>query len=225
MSLNSFQKFLEIFPPEQESHALVEVSKLVQAIESEYGIAVPRDLISLWEEVGSGYFGKKEIYVFGTVEGMARESFLEWNNKDFWRDVYPLPKDGAPLFFAETCFGDQIGFRWDGENCVIVLFAVDTFEAFVLANSIEDLFLNVLSNRYALVDEQRLNGVWKSLGDLPDGMHYAPIISPMLGGTGELSNFAVETPNVHLRTAVATFKAVQSVPPGTKLSDIKVEWS
>lgn len=132
---------------------------------------------------------------------------MSWNEKDFWRDIYPPPSEGGPVFFAETCFGDQLGFRWEDNQCTYIVFCIDTFEAFLISRDGAELFNTVLADRMALVDPAHYGSACARLGTLPLGMHYAPIVSPMLGGAGEANNFCLETPNVHFRTAVATYKA------------------
>ena len=155
-----------------------------------------------------GYFGDRVLYFFGDGAGEPRESLLDWNRKDYWRDVYPVPRDGGPIFFAETCFGDQLGFRReDSGELVYILFSVDTFDAFCVARGEGHLFEEVLTNRYALLDDHRYDAVRAALGLLPAGMHYAPLLSPLVGGEGSADNFCLETPNVHFRTAIATYVA------------------
>ena len=51
----------------------------------------------------------------------------------------------------------------------------------------------------------------RRLGELPPGMHYAPILSPLAGGTRDPDNHHFETPNVHLRTSIAMYKALSGL--------------
>ena len=75
------------------------------------------------------------------------------------------------------------------------------------------LFTDVLVDRYAFTDPERTQGVVKRLGQLPPGQHFAPIVSPFVGGSGRPDNFMIETPNVHLRTAIAEYKSVYGREP------------
>ncbi|MFZ6744682.1 hypothetical protein ACO0LC_15790 [Undibacterium sp. JH2W] len=203
-----FENFSMAFPSEGNVKNIIDVPGLVKFVETELVVHVPAEVVAFWERVGAGYLGDRVLYVFGDgITSQPRDSFQEWNKKDFWRAVYPTPQQGGPVFFAETCFGDQLGFRWDGERFVYVLFCVDTFDAFTVAENGTELFAHVLSDRYALLDEQRFEAAIKMLGPLRTGMHYAPIVSPMLGGSGDASNLCFETPNVHFRTAIATYNA------------------
>ncbi len=205
----AFERFSNVFPREPATHKPVDVRLLLQFID-DLQVNVPQELVEFWEIQGSGYFGARDLYFFGDGrESQPRDSFQVWNAKDFWVDVYPRPADGGPVFFAETCFGDQLGFRWEKGACIYTLFSVDTFDAFVVAASGRELFEQVLVDRSALVDPDRLKAVERSLGPLTPGMHYAPLVSPMLGGDGSADNFAFETPNVHFRTAIETYKAIQ----------------
>src|SRR5687768_12541077 len=112
----------------------VDEAQLVSYCETQLGVRVPAEVCALWKEIGSGYFGNRVLYVFGDeARAQPRDSFVTWNTKDFWKLVYPAPSLGGPVFFAETCFGDQLGFRWQDGDCLYVLLAIDTFEAFVVA--------------------------------------------------------------------------------------------
>jgi len=205
-----FEKFSLAFPSVTNVKNTIDTRALINFVETELGVSVPREVIAFWEDIGAGYFGDKVLYVFGDESvKQPRDSFKDWNKKDFWQLVYPSPKDGGPVFFAETCFGDQLGFRWDGDQLIYILFCVDTFEAFAVAENGTELFEYLLSDRHALLDKQRFIAVHERLGPLQNGMHYAPIVSPMLGGQGDVENFCFETPNVHFRTAISNFVSIQ----------------
>ncbi|MFZ6733712.1 hypothetical protein ACO0LG_17425 [Undibacterium sp. Ji42W] len=201
-----FEKFSLTFPSEGGVKNIIDVSVLVKFVEKNLGVSVPAEVVAFWDCVGAGYLGDRILYVYGDGTNLlARDSFQEWNKKDFWQAVHPAPQNGGPVFFAETCFGDQLGFRWDGERALYVLFCVDTFEAFTITDNGADLFSRVLSDKYALLDEQRFAAALNRLGPLRTGMHYAPIVSPMIGGSSDTDNLCFETPNVHFRTAIATY--------------------
>ncbi|WP_215406156.1 SMI1/KNR4 family protein [Janthinobacterium sp. JC611] len=206
----SFLKFKNAFPKNEQRKFTVDTSVFSLFSRNVLGVDFPADLVSFFDEMGGGYFGENDLYFFcDGKEKMPRDSFQEWNEKDFWRDIFPSAADGGPVFFAETSFGDQIGYRMVDGDCIYILFLIDTFESFVIAENGSELFERVLTERFALVDERRLIGVEKNYGRLKEGMHFAPIVSPMLGGKGNVENFCLETPNVHFRTAIATFKSIQ----------------
>jgi hypothetical protein len=138
---------------------------------------------------------------------------IKWNQADFWPDLLDAPGDGGPVFFAETCFGDQLGFRVEKGEDDAVHFAVDTIELFVVADRFSDLFTTVLSEPHALVDARRLERLRSKLSPVPDGMHYSPIVSPLVGGSDKTSNFHFESPNVHLRSSLAVYQAVKHQEP------------
>jgi hypothetical protein len=160
--------------------------------------------------VGSGYFAERELFIFGDESLAGRDSLLEWNSKNYWRKILPSPIDGGPVFFAENCFGSQLGFRWQ-EGCATGYFLdVDTCEAFKVSDSLDELFGSVLTDRYALTNPELLVGVRAVVGGLADGMHYAPIVSPLVGGRSIPGNYHLETANVHLRTSIATWEATRT---------------
>lgn len=203
-----FSSFLLKNPPAGHNDLLnaIQLSLLIQ---TEFGIKPPDELVSFWQQVGAGYFGQRILYFFTDSEHEAvRDSLVTWNKKDFWREIYPPAIQGGPIFFAETCFGDQIGFRLVEGQHIYILFCIDTFEAFVIAQSAQALFELLAQDRFALVDEARYNAVSQRLGGLQAGMHYAPLVSPLIGGGKDATGFAIETPNVHFRTALATWQAL-----------------
>lgn len=201
--------FLRAFPPDPETHAAVDAESLSAEAKREFGVEVPPELKALWSTAGAGYFGRRALYIFGQHrEPSYRASFVSWNLEPFWREIYPPATMEGPLFFAETCFGEQLGVRFGREGCVPMIFLPDTFEAFVGARTLREFFENVLVRRDAITDPDRLARVGAALGPLPVGKHYAPIVSPLAGGGDETENFHLETPNVHLRTAAATYRAI-----------------
>lgn len=205
-----FDEFLMAFTPERTRSGSAATTMSAKVAE-ELGSPVPREIERFWSEVGTGYFGERVLYVFGDEPGAARDTLIDWNRKDFWDGIYPPPSSGGPVFFAETCFGDQLGYRWEpsGEP-VYVLFCVDTFDAFAVERGEGKLFSSLLVERHALMDEDRYKAVRALLGPLRSGMHYAPVVSPFFGGTGQPDNFCLETANVHFRTAIATYRAMKA---------------
>jgi hypothetical protein len=222
---NEFAAFLKVCPPMPGNVWKTNAEKFELDIQRSFGVAVPTTLMAFWREVGFGFFGEGQLFFFGSPEpACPRESLLDWNKRSFWSDVFPRPSAGGPVFFGETCFGEQIAFRWKGDQCQVLLFIVDTFETFRMADDITLLFSDVFVDPDAIIDHERLAGVAKRLGKLPLGSHFAPILSPQMGGTGDPSNFSVQTPNVHFETEVATYRTVSKMAPGTRISGIDIEW-
>lgn len=208
-----FTQFLKAYPLEAKSHAKLNGHALAQDVQHAFGLAVPKRLVDFWNEVGQGYFGNRELYLFGKGSNNSpRDSLVEWNSKDFWSDFFTGEKV-KPLFFAETCYGYQLGFQeLDGAHAA-VLFAIDTFKVYAVAEPFDLVFTDVLGTKHSLIEsDEQFEDLATSLGPLPDGMHYAPILSPLVGGTLALENFHLETPNVHFRTAMATYQALHSPP-------------
>ena len=168
-----FDKFKSAFPRDESLIFREDVVLLSDAISRQFGIVAPPEVVELWTVAGCGYFGDRTIFVFGgdrTCE--VRDSIVAWNSKDFWRNIYPSPSEGGPLFFAETCFGHQIGFRYENGKAKYVLFSVDVFDAFLLAESASEFFDDVLGERYSIIDPSLLEGVRQKLGLQPPGWHY-----------------------------------------------------
>ena len=210
-----FKRFLAAFPPNEGTVGGVNALRLTGEIQGRFETAVPAIVTSLWAQVGCGYFANGELYVFGDESASSkRDSLVDWNSMDYWAKIFPLPKEGGPLFFAETCFGMQIGFRWEQGVPIGYLLDVDTMEAFRVATDCEELFGEVLGERYAFTDPKLLEGVRQKIGDLPVGMHYAPIVSPLAGGPLTPDNYHLETPNVHIRTSIATWEAIKVAREG-----------
>jgi hypothetical protein len=208
MPESRFDRFLAAFPP----HRLrpVDAGSLVAEVRAAFGVDVPPDLAAFWGEVGSGPFADGELYVFGRDADEARESIADWNRQAFWRDVLPAPSGGGPLFFAETCFGDQLGFRYrqDG-TCIPVLFALATVELFVMASDFGRLFPEVLTDRFAVLDPEHLAAARQGVGPLSAGQWYCPIVSPLVGGSARPHNFTAMTPKAVAVATVAEWQALK----------------
>jgi len=191
------------------SSASVDGALLAKSVKREFAVEVPQALVSFWDEVGVGAFGRGELFFFGDDDTAEyRDSLSAWNKHELWGELLPAPADGGPFFFAETCFGMQVGFRYDAGRPFGYLLDIDTMRAFTIGESLEVVFSEVLVARDAFTDLDLLKRVEAKLGLLPKGMHYAPIVSPLIGGTLTVDNYHLETPNVHLRTSAATFVAL-----------------
>ena len=221
--MSNFNIFLKSFPKSEKHNYPVNIELAKECITDYFKIVVPDSLLEFWDRVGSGYFGANDLYFFGdgSVQ-MPRESIFEWNNRKFWHSIYPKPKDGGPFFFAETCFGDQIGFRYENDKIIILLFVIDIFESFVLSHDFDHFFSGVLNDKYALVEPSLLNSVNKKFGHVTDGMHYSPIISPMIGGNLDSDNFTMETPSIHFAQAIEIYKTTKELKKGTDIVNIKI---
>lgn len=205
-----FEAFLRAFPKSSDV-VVPNATRFRECISREFGIQVPRVLYQFWTEVGTGYFGhNRDLLFFGDDDGTPgkREGLVAWNSRPFFREIGPLPEAGGPLFFAETCFGVQIGMQRINGRMAAIFFDVDCYESFVLTSDIASLFKGPLADCAAITDPARLQRVMSHLGPLSLGQHYAPIVSPLVGGSDEVVNFSVQDPTVHFTTAVAIRKSV-----------------
>jgi hypothetical protein len=218
-----FSGFLAAYPASPGLTRKLNGPAIAEAIRNRFGVDVPETLRSFWTEVGAGVFGKGMLYVFGdATSGLPGPELLEWNAKEWWTHVYPRPADGGPLFFAQTSFGGQLGFRWDRSEAIPILFAPDTVEAFRVAGDLDELFGQLLTTPGVLEDRERAAMVRRTHGEVPPGKHFVPDLSPLLGGMGE--SFHVESAAVHLATALAEWEGIRKLPPGTKVKKAKVNW-
>jgi len=203
-----FDGFIRAFAQDDVKQT-INAELLAREINDTFEVDVPPVVLEWLSEVGSGYFANREFFVFPDSTASTGRTLIQWNSADFWRRILPPPKDGGPIVFAENCFGNQLGFRWDQGRAIGYLLDVDTFEAFTVAETLTELFGNVLTDRYAFTNAELLTVVRATLGKLPDDMHYAPLISPLVGGRMKPQNYHLETANVHLRTSIATWEATR----------------
>jgi hypothetical protein len=137
-------------------------------------------------------------------------TLVGWNSLDCWQELLIPPSEGGPVFVAESCVGDQIGFRYGSDgSCKAVLLAIDTCELFVMTARFDELVSHLLADPHTLVDPKLLVVLRLELGSLPDHSHYAPIVSPLVGGSFTSSNYHIETAVVHASTAIATWKSIK----------------
>lgn len=207
---NQFGAFLAAYTPEGGNPQPVAVLELARKVEDCFHVAPPPELLSFWREVGAGYFGDRELFFLGDSSSSSQDrDVIGWNQASFWSDLFTIsPKQGRPIFFAETCFGDQIGFRYRDGECSAILLEPDTLQQYLLSRSFSSLFSEVLIEPFALTERERLEELRQRLGRVPDGWHYAPIISPLVGGTDDIENIHLESALVHLVTAIATYRSV-----------------
>jgi hypothetical protein len=205
---SGFKSFLGAYPPVPGETRPVDGVSLAETIEERFGIAVPDVLQLFWLRVGAGVFGRGELYIFGgAASGLAGPEAVEWNAAPWWRSINPAPADGGPFFFAQTPFGDQLGFRWHEGVALPELLTPDTMEVFVLGRDVEELLHELLDTPGALCDQERLYRARQQCPVVPPGHHLVPDESPLLGGKDD--SFHVEPPEAHIERAIAAWKKSQ----------------
>lgn len=199
--------FANTFVPVQNTIVPVDPKVLADTLSLEFHIPLPPELAEFYQLNGAGYFGENEVCLLGLESRPGgREDLVTWNKHGFWEEIFPKPEDGGPLFFAETCFGDQIGFRWENGVCIPMLFCVETFESFRIGETLQQALAITLADPDFL-DRKLTAKLVDKLGHLPSGSHYAPIVSPLMGGSDAPDNFDILPASLHLKLALATFKA------------------
>jgi hypothetical protein len=217
----SFRAFLEANPPSPGLTRPLDGARLARLAQDEFRVSIPHELVAFWSAVGAGVFGNGELYVFGDAQsGLPGPELLEWNGCVEWRRAFPAPVFGGPIFFAQTAFGNQLGFRWEGGAAIPVLFVLDTAEMFRVATDLNEMFAELLSSS-ELEDPEKSARARAQLGPLPPGEHYAPDLSPLLGGSGE--SFHVESAVIHLVSAVAQLDASRKRSSDTQVNEVEVE--
>lgn len=207
MANDPFAAFSVAFPKDPEHAYSVDSVAFGAKVAERYNVEVPSALIDFWSSLGYGYFGSRDLYFFGPSGSEVRDSLFEWNDKDYWSELFPTPAEGGPLFFAETSFGQQLGFvREDGRD-IAYLFDTDTMKSYHVADPFQQLFAKTLTKRCPFTDDALYEALNNRFGRIPAGMHFAPIHSLLLGGSNTPDNYHIETPNVHLRTTIAAWEA------------------
>jgi hypothetical protein len=206
----NFQSFLGAYPPVPGETRSIDGVSLAEVVRDRFGIPVPAALQLFWLRVGAGTFGhgEGELYVFGDeASGLPAPEIVEWNAAPWWRSIYPEPRDGGPFFYAQTPFGDQLGFRWERGVALPELFSPDTMEVFLLGKDLEELLTELLVAPGALCDSERLYRARQQCPFVPQGNHLVPDESPLLGGKDD--SFHVESPEGHLESALAAWRKAQ----------------
>ena len=207
----SFRSFLAAYPPVPDLTRKLDGVSLAEAIEERFGVQVPGALQLFWLRVGAGVYGAGELCFFGDVaSGLPGPEILAWNQEALWRPVSPAPGEGGPFYFAQTPFGDQLGFRWQDGVALPELFLPDTVESFVLAKDLDQLLYELLVTPGALCEAEKLQLAIKQLGPLPPGQNFVPNTSPLKGG--QIRSFHVESASAHLAGAMSTWQLSKAMP-------------
>lgn len=208
MEATTFAGFRRAFVPDPGLSFKFDADVTADSLAMTLGIYVPGRLVDFWQELGGGYFGGRTLYVFGSEAG-SRDSVMHWNTQDYWARLFPPPRAGGPVFFAETCFGLQIGFRWEEGLPVGCILDVDTLTMYRVGGHFDDMLDREFSERGSFVDPALLDGVRRRLGPLEPGMHYAPITTPLVGGSPTAENYQLQSPDLHLRSTIATWSSLE----------------
>jgi hypothetical protein len=203
----TFGPFLGAYPPARGLTRPLDGVAVAEKVEQKFGIDVPGALQFFWLRVGAGVFGDGEIYVFGDERAWLPEpQLMEWNSMAPWRAVYPEPKQGGPFYFAQTAFGDQLGYRWENGVALPELFLAETVESFVLATDLEELLCELLCEPGALVETDKLAAARAQLGPIPPGKHF---VSDLSSNGGPSSTYHVESAEAHLKGAIDRWRSAK----------------
>ena len=220
----AFDAFAQVYPGVPGLTRPIDADRLARSIRRDFGIVVPDALRDFWSRFGVGSFGEGEIFIYGEPDtGLSGPHLAAWNAAPWRQGVWPRPEDGGPFFFGATAFGDQLGFRYEKGIDIPVSFGPVEMESYRLAEDVEELFAVVLTERPALSDPDRFGEARAQLGTLPAGACYVCDVSPLLTGT-DRGPFRLEPIGVHVQTAIAEHDAISKLPPGSKVSKIKLEW-
>jgi hypothetical protein len=199
----TFRSFLDAYPPVKGLTRPLDGVSVAEKVEEMFGIDVPGALQFFWLRVGAGMFGDGELYVFGDESSLIPEpELLQWNTLAPWRPIYPEPRKGGPFYFAQTAFGDQLGFRWENKVALPELFLPETLESFVLAADLEELLCDLLVTPGALCESDRLVRARGDAGPISPGRHYVP---DRVNGKPS-GRFHVEGAEAHMSAAVARWR-------------------
>jgi len=208
MVTTTFDGFRKAFAADPDLRFAIDADETADSLSMTLGIYVPAPLIEFWREVGGGYFGNRTLYVFGG-EAHSRDTVMDWNTREYWARLFPLPRAGGPVFFAETCFGLQIGFRWESGIPVGCILDVDTLTMYRVEGRFDDMLEREFAERQSFLDPDLHAAVAARLGPLKEGMHYAPLVTPLVGGGHDAANYHFEAPDLHLRGTVSTWESLQ----------------
>jgi hypothetical protein len=207
METTTFAGFRQAFAADPDLGFAIDADETADSLSMTLGIYIPGQLVEFWREVGGGYFGIRTLYVFGG-EAHSRGTVMDWNTREYWARLFPSPRVGGPVFIAETCFGLQIGFRWEAGVPVGCMLDVDTLTMYRVEGRFDDMLEREFAERQSFLDPDLHADVAARLGPLKVGMHYAPLVSPLVGGLHAAGNYHVEAPDLHLRGAIATWEAL-----------------
>ena len=207
MGKKEADNFPSIFPRD-DVFISIDSERLYARVWERFHFKLPHDLLLFLSRQGAGYFADRELYIFGNQgDSLYRESLLDWNSRPFWGEIFPAPDRGGPIFFAETCFGDQLGIIRRSRFAPVILFLVDSGLTLLLAKDLAGFCDKVLTSRFALLDYNLLKGVSSRLGPPRANVHFAPTLSPFHGGVLVPQNFMCVKPELHLLNAVSLLVA------------------
>jgi hypothetical protein len=170
-----------------------------------FEVQIQEDIISGLSKLEAGYSGGHELLVFGGEE--SSRPLIDWNQRILGLGIYPLPKDGGPVFLAESAIGIQFGFRIEKGAVVFLMFDPNTFESYVIAESVEEFIYQIHEESFVTMDGA-LTALLKENGPLKMGYHLAPFVSPLIGGSLDISNWGLAPAFAHIESSHAEFKSV-----------------
>lgn len=171
---------------------------------------------------GEGYTNDRFFHFFGPT-GPVQHSLVLWNDPKIWRRM--LLPDLNWVSIAEDGFGNQFCMRFDGRRPVVKELSIWTGEFNLVGNSlsqfIEDFILDPTTGRelkeYYQRNVQEYGG-WRPYH------HLSPCIPPLLSvGTADgVDEYEWTEASANISFQAQVLANIRKVPPGTKISRIKL---
>ena len=179
------------------------LSPILPVPEQISGFACPKSLALILSHTG-GFITKDRMFrFFGQNHDKQLPSIEQWNASE-WKEAYGKSAENV-LFVAEDIFGDQYGYRFEGngERSGFIKFYCEGGEVEVIEGGI-NWFLGALSDPIGsgAVDGELLDALkakFKAKKVWPKANQHIAFTLPLgTGGARDVSNLSIESVEVHL---------------------------
>jgi hypothetical protein len=157
------------------------------------------------------------LHVLGACSSPPNHSILAWNDAAGWRRSWGAIPDGC-VFFAQTAFGDQFGYRG---GKIVRFRALEGRVDAMHANLEEWLQAVVLDPEFSL-DKRLFDACVRTHGPLPHGGHFAPVAGHDVHAPLDPVKMHVvptrdslETKAEHVKNGIHRRRSSMSFRPGT----------
>jgi hypothetical protein len=157
------------------------------------------------------------LHVLGACSSPPNHSILAWNDTAGWRRSWGAIPDGC-VFFAQTAFGDQFGYRG---GKIVRFRALEGRVDAMHANLEEWLQAVVLDPEFSL-DKRLFDACVRAHGPLPHGGHFAPVAGHDVHAPLDPVKMHVvptrdslETKAEHVKNGIHRRRSSMSFRPGT----------
>ena len=181
------------------------------------GRILPKGILAILQIANGLVVHDRHFRIFGTVSSEKVPS-LEEHNSASWKKQYGDALEGV-MIVADDIFGDQYGYRFEGEKKNFLKFHCEGGKTEPLEKGINHLIEGMIQPHSCGLLDIDLILAAKTNGFTPSAsQHLAFRVPLMVGGARDIYNLTIESESLHLGTLAQLYQSTASKNDGTLIN-------